>query len=752
MIRISQNLLLKQRAYKNMDRKEIKVVLVGQPNVGKSMLINKISGSNLRVGNFTGVTIEKAEASISYKNYNIRIIDLPGIYSINEYSQEEKVTTKYLLNENYDVILNVADSTNLERNLFLSTQIMALDKKMIIALNMADEAKGEGIIIDDKQLSNIFGVESILVSAKSGENINVLLDKIIDVHTKPFCPSKRVYAEFIENEIEKLVSFILDKNIKTDNPRSLAIKLLSQDNAIYKEFHDKAFSLELNPLLQESIKNLYQASDEKNIRAVFLSDDYAFARGAYKEVCRVKKSNMDNKTSKIDAILLNRYLGIPIFLFFMWVLFNLTFSIGAYPQGWIEDLFAYFGDIVKENLPNEAIASLIADGIIGGVGTVISFLPLILILFLGIILLESTGYMARVSFLLDGFFHKFGLHGKSFIPLVSGFGCSIPAYMSTRILKNQTDKMITMFIIGFMSCSARLPVYVLFVGAFFDENRAGNVLFIIYILGAVVGLILAKILKLTAFKGIDEPFVMEMPKYRIPSLGLICRSVWNKAYFYVKKAGTFIFMASVLIWFGTQYPKNEHIVESYESKIAALQAELDSKISPANTDKNIESSTDSSNEDSKDSSNEGEEKPQAIIDLENEMQAELLENSYLGRFGNFITPLFSPLGFDWRLSTSLVTGIAAKEVVVSTMGVLYSLGESDEETQSLRNIIKEEISLPVGIAFVLFVMFYLPCFAATIVFTKEAGKPIYGLYLFIFTSIVAYILSLIGYEVAKLLM
>lgn len=719
-----------------MDIKEIKVVLVGQPNVGKSMLINKISGSNLRVGNFTGVTIEKAEASIVYKNYNIKIIDLPGIYSINEYSQEEKVTTKYLLNESYDVILNVADSTNLERNLFLSTQIMALNRKMLIALNMADEAKDEGIVIDDKQLSNIFGVESMLVSAKSGENTNILLDKIIDLHTKPFCPSKRVYAEFIENEIEKIVHFILDKNINTDNPRSLAIKLLSQDNEVYKEMHDMAIFLELNPLLQNSIKNLYQASGEKNIRAVFLSDDYAFARGACKEVCRVKKDKKDSKTGKIDAILLNRYFGIPIFLFFMWVLFNLTFTIGAYPQGWIEGLFTYFGDIVKENITNQAVASLIADGIIGGVGTVISFLPLILILFLGIILLESTGYMARVSFLLDGFFHKFGLHGKSFIPLVSGFGCSIPAYMSTRILKNQTDKMITMFIIGFMSCSARLPVYVLFVGAFFDEKKAGNVLFIIYILGVVVGLILAKILKLTAFKGIDEPFVMEMPKYRIPSLKLIYRSVWNKAYFYIRKAGTFIFMTSVLIWFGTQYPKNENIQKSYEKQIASLQIELDSSKKG-----NLDNSK-------LDSTNLSDEKSKEIIDLENKMQTKLLENSYLGKFGNFITPIFSPLGFDWRLSTSLVTGIAAKEVIVSTMGVLYSLGDSDEKTQSLRNIIKQEVSFPVGVAFVIFVMFYLPCFAATIVFTKESGKAIYGFYLFIFTTIVAYLLSFIGYKIA----
>ncbi|RAX52693.1 ferrous iron transport protein B [Helicobacter sp. 16-1353] len=707
------------------NKKEIVVVLVGQPNVGKTFLINKISGSNFHVGNFTGVTIEKAESTLEYRDYHIKIIDLPGTYSINKYSQEEKITTNFLLNEQYDIILNVADSTNLERNLFLSTQLMSLNRKMLIALNMADEARNEGISIDDKQLSNILGVEALLISAKSGENINTLLDKIVNIYEKPFCPSKRVYADFIENEIEKLTNIIVDKNISLNNPRHLAINLLSQDEKTYEEIHAKPFWVELNPSLQESIKNLYLFSQEKNLKAIFLNDDYAYARGAYKEVCRTKSITKNDTTSKVDLILLNKYIGIPIFLFFMWLLFNLTFTIGSYPQGWIEELFAWLGNITKESIQSEALASLVADGIIGGVGTVLSFLPLILILFLGIILLESTGYMARVSFLLDGFFHRFGLHGKSFIPLVSGFGCSIPAYMSTRVLKNHTDKMITMFIIGFMSCSARLPVYTLFVGAFFSERNAGDVLFAIYILGAIVGLILAKILKLTAFKGVDEPFVMEMPKYRIPSLGLVCRSVWNKAYFYIKKAGTFIFIASVLIWFATQYPKNESIAEYYNVKIAELSTQLQST--------NImESST-------------NDEIPQEILDLENEKQSKLLENSYMGIIGEFIQPVFAPLGFDWRLSISLVTGIAAKEVVVSTMGVLYSLGETNEESQSLREIIKKEISLPVAVSFILFVMFYLPCFAATVVFTKEAGKPIYGLYLFLFTTFVAYLIAFIGH-------
>ncbi|RDU56708.1 ferrous iron transport protein B [Helicobacter sp. MIT 99-5507] len=715
--------------------KEIVIALVGQPNVGKTLLINKISGSNLHVGNFTGVTIEKAEASLEYKNHKIRIIDLPGTYSINEYSQEEKITTNFLLNEKFDVILNVVDSTNLERNLFLSTQLMYLNKKMIIALNMYDEAKQEGIIIDSKQLSNIFGVESILVSAKDGENINSLLDKIIDIHSKPFCPPKRIYADFIEEEIEKISKFFVQNDISLDSPRYLAVSLLSQDKKIYKLFHDKPFWVELNLLLQDSIKRLYLQSDEKNIKSIFLNDDYSFARGACKEVCKFKAKDKDNITSKIDSILLNKYIGIPIFLFLMWLLFNLTFNIGSYPQGWIEDSFAWLGDIVKENIQNDFLASLISDGIIGGVGTVISFLPLILILFLGIVLLETTGYMARVSFLLDGFFHRFGLHGKSFIPLVSGFGCSIPAYMSTRVLKNHTDKMITMFIIGFISCSARLPVYVLFVGAFFSEKYAGNVLFGIYILGFIVGLIFAKILRLTAFKGDDEPFVMEMPKYRIPSFGLVCRSVWNKGYFYVRKAGTFIFAASVLIWFASQYPINQDIVQLYDKEIAQVQEQYEVLINE-NTNNDTEANS----------------LQEEITKLENTRDAELLEHSYMGILGESVAPLFAPLGFDWKLSISLITGIAAKEVVVSTMGVLYALGEvSEDDTKALSDVIKTNITFPTAVGFILFVMFYIPCFAATIVFTKEARRSIYALYLFIFTTAVAYILAFIGHEIAKLL-
>ncbi|OHE00689.1 MAG: ferrous iron transport protein B, partial [Sulfurimonas sp. RIFCSPLOWO2_12_FULL_34_6] len=399
-----------------------------------------------------------------------------------------------------------------------------------------------------------------------------------------------------------------------------------------------------------------------------------------------------------------------------WALFQLTFEIGSIPMDWIDAFFGWLGDTIGATISNDDVRSLVVDGIISGVGAVVLFVPNIVILFIGIALLESTGYMSRVAFLLDGFFHKFGLHGQSFIPLVTGFGCSIPAYMSARILKNDRDRLLTLFIIGFMSCGARLPVYVLFAGAFFSESMAGNVLFAIYIMGAMLGLIAAKILKLTAFKGIDEPFVMEMPKYRLPSLKLIWHTVVTKTLMYLKKAGTFIATASMLVWFASNYPHNLELKEQYDVKIENAQSKENKQ------------------------------------ELQNKFLEANLEQSYLGQIGKFTEPLFAPLGFDWKMSVALQTGLAAKEVVVSTLGVLYSLGnEVDEQNSSLKEIISKNISFASAVAFIVVVMIYLPCLAASVVFTREAGGIKYFFYLLIFTSIAAYSLAFIAYNFTKLL-
>lgn len=693
--------------------KTLKVAFVGQPNVGKSLLVNTICKANMHVGNFAGVTVEKAEAALVFENYKIKIIDLPGTYSLHGYSKEEKITRNFLENGEYDLIVNIADSTNLERNLLLSAELMETNKKIVLALNMSDEAENEGIKIDTEKMQSLLNIPVILISAQKQKNLHDFLELIVNTCEKDFATNKRIYSDLIENEISKLSEFLdtkNDENIKSlgFTNRQISKKLLFGDDEIYAFLHDKAIFLEHLTLLKSAKERLYKGYDNQNLKEIFMDDTASFVNGVITEAVIYEKPKKPNNTAKIDKILINKYLGLPIFLFLMWVLFQLTFTLGSIPMDYIEVLFAAISQSVATHIANETLSSLICDGIIGGVGSVLLFLPNILILFFGISLLETTGYMSRVAFLLDGFFHKFGLHGKSFIPLVTGFGCSVPAFMATRTLKNEKDRLLTLFIINFMSCGARLPVYVLFIGAFAPKEEAGNWLFAIYIFGAIVGLACAKFLRVIVFRGKDEPFVMEMPKYRIPNWRLVWFMIANKAKMYLKKAGTFILAASVLIWFSNMYPKNEQIAAKFDEQIALTQ-----DISKKET-------------------------------LGFEKSNALLQNSYLGKAGKALEPIFAPLGFDWRLSVSLVSGLAAKEVMISTMGVLYSLGDQDENSKSLTGVIKSQIPLSTAVAYLLFVMFYNPCLAASVVFAREAGGLKYLALLFIFTSIVAYIMALFG--------
>ncbi|RKV55821.1 ferrous iron transport protein B [Helicobacter pylori] len=639
--------------------KEITIALVGQPNVGKSSLINALSNAHLKVGNFAGVTVDKMEVGLIHKEHQITIIDLPGTYALNDFTTEEKVTKDFLEKGQYDLILNVVDSTNLERNLALSAQLLDTNKKMLLALNMWDEAQKEGVKIDTEKLSQELGVVCVPTSARSKEdrlNTELLLDEIV-----------RLYSQ------------------NTTNNES--IKVPSQS-------------------FKESLK--YSQSTQR-IAKLVISENQQNASFEH--------------TYKIDKILMHPRYGIFIFLGFMFIIFSLSFLIGGGVQKALETGFKFLSDGIKANVANEDLASLVGDGIIGGVGATVSFLPLIVVLYFGISLLETTGYMSRVAFLLDGILHKFGLHGKSFIPLITGFGCSVPAYMATRTLQNYNERLITLFVIGFMSCSARLPIYVLFVGSFFPSSSAGFVLFCIYILGAVVALVMAKLLKLSVFKGQTESFIMEMPKYRFPSWRMVYFSIYTKSLSYLKKAGTYILVGAILIWFMSQYPKSDVAMKTYKQESLLVN---------------------------KDTTLSSEAKEEKLKELKAELDKKNLKNSIVGRGGAYLEKVFSPMDFDWRLSVSLVTGFMAKEVVVSTLGVLFSLGDQNEKSDAFRGILRKEVSMPSGIAFIVFVMFYIPCFAATITFGREAGGIKFVAYLFIFTTVVAYAFSLIAFYATKI--
>lgn len=699
------------------EKQLITIALVGQPNVGKSMLINSISNARLHVGNFTGVTVEKAEAYFETARYRINIIDLPGTYSLNDYSPDEKVTKNFLLQGEYDIIINVLDSTNLEKNLLLTTELLELNRKMIVTLNMSDEAEKEGLEIDEKVIADVLGLPVIKVSALTKKGIDALIEEAIRTFESPVQRPKLVFSDVIEEEIARVTQFLEEKNYFGPHiRRDIAVRLLKEDKEIYQVLKEEPLWIELLPIMREALNHIYIHYDTKDLDEIFTEEKYAFAKGIYTEAVTLSTVEKKNITQKIDAILINKYAGIPIFLFFMWSLFQLTFELGSIPMDYIDSFFAVLGEQVGTLIRNEALSSLIVDGVIAGVGAVVLFLPNIMILFLGIALLESTGYMARIAFLLDGFFHRFGLHGKSFIPLVTGFGCSVPAYMSARTLKNEKDRLITLFIIGFMSCGAKLPVYVLFIGAFFAEQNAGNILFMIYLAGAILGLFAAKFLRSFVFKGDEEPFVMEMPKYRMPSLKLIWHTVYSKSLMYLKKAGTFILAASVLIWFAGTYPKQPEREAAYAAKIEAAATEADKSA------------------------------------LQNLLNKELLENSYLGMIGKATQPVFEPIGFNWQMTVALETGLAAKEVVVATLGVLYALGdEVDENNQGLVTELRKHISVASALSFIAFIMIYLPCLAASVVFTKEAGGYKYLGYLLVFTTGTAYLISLVVYYLASLL-
>jgi len=665
----------------------VRVALVGQPNVGKSELINAISGASFKVGNFAGVTVEKKEVHVSRGGYEIIITDLPGIYSLNAYAPDEEVTKRFLLQDKYDLIINVIDSNAVSKNLDLTLQLLELGTKVILCFNMIDEVEKSGGAIDNVALSHALGVPVMLVSAKEKRGVDMLAQKILEMHAFGEANHNLVFDRNIETALERLCALLEKDEELALHARFYALRLLENDKDIYRLIHDKPIFLEFYEVLLHEQAKLGILEAEENHAFAMSSARSSIIK--FLSSIAVKQPSLDTLSRKIDTLLIHKLFGLPLFFVIMWLLFQVTFVIGEIPMGWIEKGVVVFADMVKNALPEGIVSRAISEGVIPSIGAVIGFLPNIIILFLGINLLEQTGYMARTAYLLDGIFKRFGLHGKSFIPLVTGFGCSIPAYIATKTLKNPKDKLITMLVISFFSCSARLPVYVLFVSAFFEPDNAGNLLFAIYVIGALLGLVAARILRGLIFSGQSEPFVMEMPKYRLPSLLALLKELQIRSILFLKRAGLFIGSASLVIWFLSTYPLDEH----------------------------------------------GTSVP--------------LEQSYIGAIGKAIVPIFEPLGFDWKMSIAAITGLAAKEVAVGTLAALNAVElEDSAPNDGLIAVVRESIDFKAGIAFLILMMVYSPCFAAMGAFFSEVKETKWRLLYLLFPNITAWVLA---YSVVHLL-
>jgi len=692
--------------------KAIDIALVGNPNCGKTTLFNYASGSHERVGNFSGVTIDSKTAKFRQGGYTFNITDLPGTYSLTAYSPEELYVRRHITENLPDVVVNIIDASNIERNLYLTTQLIDMDIRVVIALNMYDEFGAKGHVLDYRSLGELLGIPVIPTVGSKGEGIKELFDRVIEVFEDRDPVVRHVhinYGEEMERSIRRIQEVIrkdagLAARIST---RHFSIKLLEKDNDIAKNLVHSPHFKAITATAEKEIKRLEEYFYEDS--GTLIADArYGFISGALRETMDANEKAFTSKTlsDRIDNILTHKYLGFPVFLFFLWVMFQTTFSLGEYPKHWIDLMVGWFGGFSGRLLPAGPVRDLLTDGIISGVGSVIVFLPNILILFFFISLMEDSGYMARAAFIMDKLMHKMGLHGQSFIPLIMGFGCNVPAIMVTRTLKDRNDRLLTMLINPFMSCSARLPVYLLITGAIFPSH-AGTVIFLVYMTGIVLAVLISMVFKRFLFKSKEAPFVMELPPYRMPTLRVIFMHMWEKAQQYLKKMGGVILVAVIIIWALEYFPAGSSV-----------------------------------------------------------SRPERLQQSYIGKIGRVIEPVIEPLGFDWRMGVSLITGAAAKEVVVSTMGVLYTSPSADVNnpraslTASLQDATwdsghhkGQKIFTPlVGFSFILFILIYMPCVAVVATVRRESGHWKWAVFLMVYTTVLAWTLSFIVYQLGSLIL
>ena len=692
------------------EKNTINIALIGNPNCGKTSLFNELCNGHERVGNYSGVTVDAKDGHFDYGGFHFKVVDLPGTYSLSSYSPEERYVRKYLKDETPDVIINVVVASNLERNLYLTTELIDMDRSMVIALNMYDELEASGAKLDHEQLGKMIGVPIIPTVSKSGKGIKNLLDTIIQVFENTNKTVRHVHVN-LGSEIEEAIT-VLKNEIKKSSlpisqkfsPRYIAIKLLENDSEVLEELKNAPDLDSWIQLRDKAVEHIETVGNE-DIMSAIASEKYGFISGALKETMTPETKTSEQKTTDIiDTIVTHKLFGFPIFLLIMWFIFWVTFELGSYPMDWIDAGVSWLSDTVREFMPAGPLKDLIVDGIIGGVGGVIVFLPNIMILYFFISFMEDSGYMARAAFIMDKIMHKMGLHGKSFIPLIMGFGCNVPAVMSSRIIESHSSRLITMLIIPFMSCSARLPIYLLLVGTFFPSN-ASFVILSLYILSIIVAIITAKLMRKTMFKKDETPFVMELPPYRVPTMKASLHHMWEKGEQYLRKMGGVILIGSIAIWALSYFPRdfNKSNEQMTATEIATQQ-----------------------------------------------------QNSYLASIGRFFEPVVEPLGFNWKGSVALISGATAKEIVVSTLGVLYSNDNDSAESLSQRIAeVNPETGTPdftplVALSFMVFVVLYFPCIATIVAISREAGGWKYGAFTILYNTAVAWIFSFIVYQVGSL--
>ena len=688
--------------------REINVALVGNPNSGKTSLFNALSGGHEHVGNYSGVTVDAKRGTCRYKGYKINITDLPGTYALSAYTPEEIYVRNHLMEQMPDVVINAVVASNVERNLFLTTELIDLNPKMVVALNMYDELEQSGAKLDYEKLGRMIGVPMVPVVARSGKGLEDLLDEIILTFENENPKVRHIHIQYsssIETEVLSLASLMkqhMDELPKCFPPRYWSTKMLERDSSVEKRLSEAEHFSEWQAKRDRAVARIKTALGE-DVESAVTNEKYGFIEGALAETYTPSGKDNNRNTSLIDRIVTHKYFGIPLFLFIMFVMFWSTFTLGAYPQEWIEAGFTWLGEAVGGLMSDGPLRDLIVDGIIGGVGSVAVFLPNILILYLFISLMEDSGYMARAAFIMDKLMHMAGLHGKSFIPLVMGFGCNVPAIMATRTIESRSSRLITILINPFMSCSARLPVFILLAGTFFAEH-AGLALFAIYIFGGVMAILTARILRRFMFGADETPFVMELPPYRIPTLNATLRHMWERSEQYLKKIGGLILVAAILIWFLSYYPRAEY-----------------------NNIENVE----------------------VVENLSGVDAMTHSENSYLGRIGKFCEPAMEPLGLDWRASVALLSGAAAKEIVVSTLGVLYSVEDAESNSNSLSQhlIASGNYSRAAALAMMIFVLLYFPCIATVSAIAQEAGGWKWALFSVVYNTLLAWVVAFAAYQI-----